>query len=70
MTRFSLRNPIAILMSCIAVLVLGTVSVQRMPVDLFPDLGIPVVLVGTIVPGVGVKDVEKTITYRFEKYIS
>ncbi|MHB1845692.1 MAG: efflux RND transporter permease subunit [Deltaproteobacteria bacterium] len=70
MTRFALRNPIAILMSCIAALILGTVSVQRMPVDLFPDLGIPVVLVGTIVPGVGVKDVEKTITYRFEKYIS
>ncbi|HUB09749.1 MAG TPA: efflux RND transporter permease subunit [Myxococcales bacterium] len=70
MTRFSLRNPIAVLMGCIAALVIGTVSLQRMPVDLFPDLGIPVVLVGTLVPGVGVKDVEKTITYRFEKYIS
>jgi CzcA family heavy metal efflux pump len=70
MTRFALRNPIAILMACIASIVVGTVSVQRMPVDLFPNLGIPAVIVGTLVPGVGVKDVEKTITYRFEKYIS
>ena len=70
MTRFALRNPIAILMACIATLVVGMVTVQRMPVDLFPDLGIPAVIVGTLVPGVGVKDVEKTITYRFEKYIS
>ncbi|MHB8418451.1 MAG: efflux RND transporter permease subunit [Myxococcales bacterium] len=70
MTRFALKNPIAILMACIAALVVGTVSLQRLPVDLFPDLGIPAVIVGTLVPGVGVKDVEKTITYRFEKYIS
>ncbi len=70
MTRVALKNPIAILMACIAAMVVGSVTVQRMPVDLFPNLGIPAVIVGTLVPGVGVKDVEKTITYRFEKYIS
>ncbi|MHB8418450.1 MAG: efflux RND transporter permease subunit [Myxococcales bacterium] len=70
MTRAALKNPIAVLMACIAAMVVGTVSLQRMPVDLFPNLGIPAVIVGTLVPGVGVKDVEKTITYRFEKYIS
>ncbi len=70
MTRFALRNPIAILMCCIAVMVLGNLTVRRMPVDLFPNLGIPAVLVGTLIPGLSVRDVEKTITYRFEKYIS
>jgi multidrug efflux pump subunit AcrB len=70
MTALSLRNPIAILMLSIAMMVFSFVVTPRMSVDTFPELTPPVLVVGTQVPGLGPKDVEKTITWRVEKYVS
>src|SRR5689334_19153742 len=70
MTALSLRNPIAVLMACIAVIVFAAVVTPRMSVDTFPELTPPVLVVGTQAPGLGPKDVEKTITWRLEKYVS
>src|SRR6185312_2875155 len=70
MTQLSLRNPIAILMLCIAAVVFAGVATPRMAVDTFPDLTPPVLVVGTLAPGLGAKDVEKTLTWRIEKYVS
>ncbi|HJV48883.1 MAG TPA: efflux RND transporter permease subunit [Geothrix sp.] len=70
MTRLSLRNPIAILMISIALIVFAAVVMPRLSVDTFPELTPPVLVVGTQAPGLGPKDVEKTITWRVEKYVS
>ena len=70
MTSLSLRNPIAVLMMCIALVVFAGVVTPRMAVDTFPELTPPVLVVGTLAPGLGPKDVEKTITWRLEKYVS
>ena len=70
MTALSLRNPIAILMICIGLVVFAVVVTPRMSVDTFPELTPPVLVVGTLAPGLGPKDVEKTITWRIEKYVS
>ena len=70
MTRLALRNPIAILMASIGVIVFAAVVTPRMSVDTFPELTPPVLVVGTLAPGLGPKDVEKTITWRVEKYVS
>ena len=70
MTGLSLRNPIAILMLCIAVMVFAAVVTPRMSVDTFPELTPPVLVIGTLAPGLGPKDVEKTISWRLEKYVS
>lgn len=70
MTRLSLRNPIAILMISLALVIFSAVIVPRMSVDTFPELTPPVLVVGTLAPGLGPKDVEKTITWRIEKYVS
>ncbi len=70
MTRFSLRNPITILMLSIAMVVFAFVVMPRLSVDTFPELTPPVLVVGTQAPGLGPKDVEKTITWRIEKYVS
>jgi multidrug efflux pump subunit AcrB len=69
-TRLALRNPIAVLMICIAVMVFAVVVTPRMAVDTFPDLTPPVLVIGTTVPGLGASDMEKTITWRIEKYVS
>ncbi len=70
MTRLSLSNPIAILMICVALVVFAFVVTPRMPVDTFPELTPPVLIVGTQVPGLGPREMEKTISWRFEKYVS
>jgi multidrug efflux pump subunit AcrB len=70
MIRGSLRNPIAVTMLSLAVVVFALVVSSRLSVDTFPELTPPVLVVGTQVPGMGPKDVEKTITWRLEKYVS
>ena len=70
MTELSLKNPIAIAMACIGVVVFAAVVTPRMPIDTFPELTPPVLVVGTLAPGLGSKDVEKTLNWRFEKYVS
>ncbi|HXJ22427.1 MAG TPA: efflux RND transporter permease subunit, partial [Polyangia bacterium] len=70
MTSLSLRNPIAVLMLCVALVVFAAVVTPRMSVDTFPELTPPVLVIGTLAPGLGPKDVEKTITWRLEKYVS
>ncbi len=59
MTRLALRNPIAILMICVALVVFAFVLTPRMAVDTFPALTPPVLIVGTQVPGLGPREVEK-----------
>src|SRR5450631_4542574 len=70
MTGLSLRNPIAVLMAAIAVVVFAAVVTPKMSVDTFPELTPPVLVIGTLAPGLGPKDVEKTLTWRIEKYVS
>ena len=70
MTGLALRNPIAVLMAAIALVVFAVVVTPRMSVDTFPELTPPVLVVGTMAPGLGPKDVEKTLSWRIEKYVS
>src|SRR5438876_5273098 len=70
LTRLALRNPILILMMSLMVLVLGAVSVDRLAVDLFPSINIPVVRVATFYTGAGPADIEKSITQPIERAVS
>ncbi len=70
MTKLALRNPIAVLMASLGLVVFALVVVPRLSVDTFPELTPPVLVVGTLAPGLGPKDVEKTLTWRIEKYVS
>jgi hydrophobic/amphiphilic exporter-1 (mainly G- bacteria), HAE1 family len=47
MSRFALRYPYLIIVLCLVVGVVGTSSLVRMPVDPFPPINIPVVVVAT-----------------------
>src|SRR5260370_5852516 len=57
-------------MVCIGLCVFAVVVTRRMAVDTFPELTPPVLVIGTLAPGLGPKDVEKTLTWRIEKYVS
>jgi len=57
-------------MICVGLVVFAGVVTPRMSVDTFPELTPPVLIIGTLCPGLGPKDVEKTISWRLEKYVS
>jgi multidrug efflux pump subunit AcrB len=70
MTRFALRHPYFIIVVCLMTLVLGVTTVLRMPVDLFPKINIPVVVVATFYSGMPPQDIEGNITSRFERFFT
>lgn len=70
MSRFAIRFPFFILMLCLIVGVVGSVVVGRMPVDLFPEIRIPVVVVATFYNGMPPEQIEANITNPFERFFT
>lgn len=70
LTRLALRNPVLILMLSIMLVVLGLVSLRRLPVDLFPDINIPVIRVAAFYPGAGPGDIERSVTQPIERAVA
>ena len=52
------------------VCVVGVTSLSRMPVDLFPSIKIPVVVVATFFSGMPPEQIENDITGRFERFFT
>ena len=67
MSRFSIRYPYLIVVVCLIVCVVGITSLVRMPVDLFPPINIPVVVVATFFSGMPPEQIENDITGQFER---
>src|SRR6202163_3387910 len=70
MSRFAIRTPYLIVVICLVIVLVGTVSVLRMPVDLFPAMNIPVVAVATFYSGMPPEQVEGNITYHLERFFT
>ena len=70
MSSFAIRYPFFILMACLAIVVIGTVNLLNMPVDLFPAVKIPVVVVATFYSGMPPQQVEADITDTFERFFT
>lgn len=70
LTRLALKNPVFILMMSLMAILLGFVSLNRLSVDLFPDITIPVVRVATFYTGAGPVDIEKSITQPIERAVA
>jgi len=70
MPRFALKYPFFIIMICLVIVVLGVVSVASMPVDLFPSIDMPVVVVATFYSGMPPQQIEADITDTFERFFT
>src|ERR1700747_133560 len=70
MPTFSLRHPYFIIVLCLFICVLGITSVVQMPVDMFPPINIPVVLVATFYNGMPPEQIEADITDTFERFFT
>jgi multidrug efflux pump subunit AcrB len=67
MVHAALKNPFAVIAISLIVIILGVVSYQKMVVDIFPEINMPVVAVATFYKGMGPSEVEGAITLRLEQ---
>jgi HAE1 family hydrophobic/amphiphilic exporter-1 len=70
MPGFAIRYPFFIVMMCLIITVVGVATLVRMPVDLFPDINIPVVVVATFYNGMPPEQIEANITNPFERFFT
>src|SRR5881628_1461454 len=65
--RLALRRPFTIAVMALLILVLGTLSLTRMVVDIFPAIDIPVVAVVWSYPGLSAEDMERRVVLISER---
>lgn len=70
LTRLALRYPISTFLFAITILVLGIVSFRQLPIDLLPNITVPVVSTITFYQGAGPLDMEQTVTRLIERTVS
>ncbi|TWT35425.1 Cobalt-zinc-cadmium resistance protein CzcA [Posidoniimonas corsicana] len=64
--RFSLTNRLLVVAASIAVLAVGAWQATQLPIDVFPDLNRPRVVIMTEAPGMAPEEVESLITFPLE----
>lgn len=69
LSSLSVRRPVTIAMVTLIVILLGIVSLTRLPIDLFPEIKVPVAIVQTSYSGAGPQEIEKLITRPIEESI-
>jgi multidrug efflux pump subunit AcrB len=70
MSRFAISNPYFIVVVCLVIAIVGITSLTGMPVDMFPAMNIPVVVVATFYSGMPPEQIETDITSRFERFFT
>jgi HAE1 family hydrophobic/amphiphilic exporter-1 len=69
-TKVSLKNPVFATMVMLAIVVLGFFSYQRMQVDQFPSIDLPVVVITADYPGASPEIVESEVTQKIEEGVN
>ncbi len=68
--RLALRRPFTVAAFCLAVMLLGALSAGSMPIDIFPAIDIPVVIVVWNYPGLSAEEMERRVTFLSERGMS
>lgn len=66
----SVRRPITTIMLFVGIIIIGFVSFQRLPIDLFPEIEPPIISVLTQYPGASAQDVELNVSKKIESGLS
>src|ERR1700742_195520 len=70
LVRLALRRPYTMAIAGMFILLMGFLSVQRMVVDIFPNIDIPVVYVAWNYPGISAEDMERRVVLVSERAYS
>lgn len=70
LSEFSIRRPIFTIMLTLVIVVLGFISLSRLPIDLMPDITFPTLNVSTSYPNTAPEEIEQIITRPLEEALS
>lgn len=65
--KYSVNKPITIIMAILIVILLGVVSLVKLPLELFPDINLPYAVVVTTYEGKNPEEVERDVTIPIEQ---
>ena len=66
MAKFSVRKPLTVFVTVLAIVILGIVSLVKMTPDLLPNMNFPYVIIMTSYPGASPETVEEEVTKPLE----
>ncbi len=69
-SEFAIKRPIFAIMITLVVLVLGFISLSRLPIDLMPDITYPTLNISTSYPNTAPEEMEQMITRPIEEAMS
>jgi multidrug efflux pump subunit AcrB len=70
LVRMALKRPYTFVVMSMLIVILGAVTIVRMPTDIFPDIDIPVISVIWNYAGLSSEDMEKRIVSNFERNLT
>ena len=68
--RFAVHRPVLTIMLCLIVIILGSVSFRRLPIDLMPDITYPTLSITTEYENASPEEVEELISRLIEEAMS
>ena len=68
--RLALRRPYTFVVASILILILGVFAIVRTPVDIFPNIDIPVVAVVWTYTGLSPEQMGTRITFNYERFLT
>jgi len=69
LSGISIRRPVAVSMVLIGILLLGFVSLEKIPLNLLPDITYPRITIRTEYPHAAPREVEERVTKPIESYV-
>lgn len=70
LSGISVKRPVTTLMAILIIVIFGSVSLTRLPIDLLPSIEVPVIIVSTSYQGVGPQEIENLVTRPLESSIA
>ena len=68
--RIAIERPVTMFMISMVIILLGAISLTRLPVDLMPDTQVPTITVRVNYTGVGPLEMEELVTRPIEQAVS
>ena len=68
--KLAINRPVSICMIALALVVFGVSAIFTAPVELMPEIEVPMIVIATVYPGAGPEDVESLVTKPIEEAIA
>jgi multidrug efflux pump subunit AcrB len=70
LVRIALKRPYTFVVMSLVIVILGLVTISRIPTDIFPDIDIPVITVVWNYGGLPPEEMERRIVTNFERFVT